>query len=286
MTHITSAAKFLSLVGTLMVGTVAAGTADAADRYATIWEKSSGPAWLAQHRIPASTYQAEFDKHVKDGYRLKVVSGYGAAGLSEDDILFFATIWEKSSGPAWLAEHGVIGADYQAKFDQHVKDGYRLKMVNSYLISATDAYATVWEKSSGPAWLAQHRIAAANYQTEFDKHVKDGYALKVVSGTRIPVLHEIYATIWEKSSGPAWLAEHGLTGADYQTKFDQHVKDGYRLKVVNVHNVGGQDVFATVWEKGSGPAWLAEHGVAGDDYQAKFDQHVKDGYRLIWVSGY
>jgi Polyglycine hydrolase-like, structural repeat len=117
MRHITQTARFFGLVSVLMAGIAPIGTADAGDRYATIWEKSSGPTWIAQHGIAAANYQTEFDKHVKDGYRLKLVSGYPAGGDAR-----YTTIWEKSSGPDWIAQHGIVGEDsYQLEFDKRVK---------------------------------------------------------------------------------------------------------------------------------------------------------------------
>lgn len=44
--------------------------------FAAIWVKVSGPAWVARHDMLSDAYQEEFDKLVKDGYRLKHVSGY------------------------------------------------------------------------------------------------------------------------------------------------------------------------------------------------------------------
>jgi hypothetical protein len=45
-------------------------------KYAAIWEKIEGPAWVTRHGMLSDTYQEEFDKLAKEGYRLKRVSGY------------------------------------------------------------------------------------------------------------------------------------------------------------------------------------------------------------------
>jgi hypothetical protein len=46
--------------------------------FAAIWKKIIGPDWIAQHGILANTYQEEFDKFSKQGYRLRHVGGYHA----------------------------------------------------------------------------------------------------------------------------------------------------------------------------------------------------------------
>jgi len=40
----------------------------------------------------------------------------------------------------------------------------------------------IWDKSSGPAWIARHGLTSAGYPQEFDKLVGQGYLLKLVSG--------------------------------------------------------------------------------------------------------
>jgi len=60
------------------------------DYYAAIWEKSPGPAFYARHGMTSPVYQQEFDNIVKQGYMLKVVSGYDQ-GQSDR----YAAIWTK-----------------------------------------------------------------------------------------------------------------------------------------------------------------------------------------------
>jgi hypothetical protein len=98
-------------------------------------------------------------------------------------------------------------------------------------------------------------------------------------------VEERYATIWEKG-GPAWVACHGYNAADYQKAFDQHAKEGYRLTCVSGHGIGGEARYAAIWEKRKGPEWVACHGHNAADYQKAFDQHAKEGFRLVWVNGY
>lgn len=117
------------------------------DLYAAIWDNTSGPAWEARHGLTASDYQAEFTALVAKGYRLKCVSGYASGNQA-----LYAAIWDKSSGPAWEAHHGMTAADYQTTFNQLLAKGYRLEFVSGYGVNGQDLYAACWDKSSGPAW--------------------------------------------------------------------------------------------------------------------------------------
>lgn len=44
--------------------------------FAAIWEKVDGPAWQARHQMLGDGYQEEFDRLLREGYRLRDVSGY------------------------------------------------------------------------------------------------------------------------------------------------------------------------------------------------------------------
>jgi CubicO group peptidase (beta-lactamase class C family) len=236
--------------------------------------------WLARHGMTPAEYQAAFDDAVKHGYRLREVSGYRAGNAAR-----YAAIWDKTSGPAWVARHGLSSAQYQSEFEKLANQGYRLKEVSGYGAGNGPLYAGVWEKSAGPAWVARHGMSAAQYQAEFDKLVQQGYRLTDVSGYAVGS-GVAYAAIWEKTKGPAWVARHGLTSAQYQAAFDDLVGKGYRLRKVSGYSLGGQARYAAIWEKAGGPGWVARHGMTGAEYQGEFTNLRDQGYRLTWVNGY
>lgn len=250
-------------------------------KYAAIWQRSSNrSAWVAHHGMTSSQYQAKFDQYVDDGYRLVDVSGYSVGNRAR-----YAAIWEKRSGPAWVARHGMTSSQYQSRFNQYVADGYRPVDVSGYQVGNQTRYAAIWEKRSGPAWVTHHGMTSSQYQAKFDQYVADGYRLVDVSGYRVGTQAR-YAAIWEKRSGPAWVARHGMTSSQYQTKFDELTADGYRLVKVSGYKVGNRNRYAAIWEKRSGSAWVARHGMTSNGYQTAFNNYVDDGYRLVSVSGY
>ena len=238
-----------------------------------------GNAWAARHGLTAAQYQTEFDTLVSQGFRLVEVDAYGVGGQA-----LYAGIWEKVAGPAWVARHGLTGAQYQTEFDTLVRQGYRLREVSGAGVGDHALYAALWDKSPGPEWVARHGLTGAQYQTEFDTLVHQGFRLRQVDGYAVNG-QAYYAGIWEKTPGPAWIARHGLTGAQYQTEFDNLVHQGYRLVDVSAYDVGGQVFYAAVFEQRGGRAWIARHGLSSSEYQAQFDNLVSQGFRLKWVSG-
>lgn len=248
-----------------------------ADQHAT-----RAAAWEARHRMTSASYQDTFDELVADEYRLTYVSGYT---INNDPR--FAALWEKTNdGVAWVARHGMTSSSYQSQFDDLVDQGYRLRQVNGYTVGGSARFAAIWDKSSGPAWEARHGLTASELQETFDDLVDQGYRLTHVSGYAQGNT-ALYAALWEKiEDGIAWMARSGMTAEGYQSRFDEYVSQGYRLVVVNGYVVDNVAYYAAIWDKSSGGAWVARHGLSSSQYQTKFDELVGEGYRLKSVSGY
>ena len=246
----------------------------------TVRVNVASSAWIARHGLSSAAYQSEYDKHTGNGYRLTHVSGYGVGSKA-----YYAAIWEKRSGPAYVARHGLSSAAYQSEYDKHTGNGYRLTHVSGYGVGSKAYYAAIWEKRSGPAYVARHGLSSAAYQSEYDKHTGNGYRLTHVSGYGVGN-KAYYAAIWEKRSGPAYVARHGLSSAAYQSEFNQHTRNGYRLTHISAYDVDGKDYYAAIWEKTGGNAWSARHGMSSRNYQCQFDNHYYQGYRPKLVSGY
>ncbi len=211
--------------------------------------------------------------------------------LSAKDIAGIKAIYPNSVGCgtdiSWVSHHGMTSAEYQKKFNQYVgQSKMTLTHVSGYNVNGKDYYAAIWEKQNNPpAWVARHAMTSAQYQAEFNKWTKAGYRPTTVSGYSVGNSAR-YAAIFRKVSGGAWVARHGLTSAQYQTEFNKWTKAGYSPVVLSGYGVAGKDYYAVVFEKKSGGAWVARHGLTSAQYQAEFNKWTKAGYRTVNVSGY
>lgn len=242
------------------------------------WEQGGG-SWVARHGLSGAQYQTAFDTFVKQGFRLRTVSGYSVGGKTR-----YAAIWDKATGPAWAARHGLTGAEYQSAFDDLVKKGYRLKVVSGYSVGASARFAAIWEKSAGPEWTARHGLTGAQYQQVFDQQVKAGFRLCWVS-VYAEGGQARYAALWEKSAGPGWVARHGMEEAAFRAAAQGFAAQGYDLVCGNAVSLGGKDFYTALWQKKSA-ASVMHHGMTGATYQNKFDDLVAQGWRPVFVAGY
>ncbi len=228
---------------------VAGYDTSAGARYIGIWEKSSGPAWVARHGLTAGAYQSAFTSLTSQGYRLRTVSGY-----TDRNAERYAAIWEKAGGPAWVARHGLTAGAYQSTFTSLTSQGYRLKVVSGYTVGGVVRYAAVWERSGGPAWAARHGLTSAQHQSTFNSMVAAGYRLTYVDGYATPQ-GQRFAAIYERSGGPAWEARHDLTSSAYQQLVNSWSARRMRPLTVSGYStstyVANQQRFATIWVRDS-----------------------------------
>lgn len=236
--------------------------------------------WAARHDLSSSAYQAAFKQFTGQGLRLTSISGY----LKNGAVRYAAT-WQKVDGPPWIARHGLSGAAYQKAFSANAKAGYRLVYVSAFDTPKGNRYAAIWEKRTGPPLRAFHGLTSGAYQKRFSSLTKSGYRLLHVAGYSRGSAAR-YAAIFEKSSGPAWVSNHGLTYGDFQKRYTSLTKQGFRLKVMNGFRAGGKDRYVGIWEKSSGPALRARHGIPGSSYQRLFDIDRHQGFWPVAVHGF
>lgn len=129
-------------------------------------------------------------------------------------------------------------------------------------------------------------MTSAEYQDRFDTYVgQNGLRLVDVSGYGVDG-EARYAAIWADVEGPKWVAHHGLTPSQYETKFDDYTDDGFRATLISGYSVDGSPRFAGVWEQYDGPRWALYYGMTASGYQRRFDDMLDRGFRPTDVTGY
>ncbi|AFE04884.1 beta-lactamase [Corallococcus coralloides DSM 2259] len=199
--------------------------------------------------------------------------------------ILLAGIWVQDGGPAFVARHNLDANQYQAAFDEFVRQGLRLTWVSGYSINGQERFAAIWQQDGGPAFVARHNLDANQYQAAFNEFVGQGFRLTCVSGYTVNG-QERFAAIWQQDGGPAFVARHNLDANQYQAAFNEFVGQGFRLTCVSGYTVNGQERFAAIWQQDGGPAFVARHNLDANQYQAAFNEFVGQGFRLTCVSGY
>ncbi len=223
------------------------------------------------------------------------IAGVGIAGLSGSLVRPAAASGggpvptrlsgRTQAGVEWSSNHDMDGDQYQAEYDSMSTQGWRLRRVSGYSIDGVDYYASIWELSSGPSWFGRHRITGDEYQATFEEYQDQGYRPIDISGYEKNGT-DYYAAIFEQSDNGPWEVHHRIDGDFYQSLVDGIGQNGYRPLHVSGYNVGGVDLYATIWEQSPGPAWASLHRLDRAGYQEQFEILRDQGYRPVDVCGY
>jgi CubicO group peptidase (beta-lactamase class C family) len=185
----------------------------------------------------------------------------------------------------WQARHGLSDTDYQTAFDDLFKRGYRLIKVTGTAPGGVPRFSGIWQRRGGNAWQARHGISEADYQSTFATLNDKGYRLTHVNAFKVGSAVRFNA-IWEHDYGVPSLVRHRLNGDEYQAMFEAQMRKGWRLRCVSGYEEAGEDRYACIWEEYAGPGWIGHHRLDGAAWQQEFDQHARDGFRLIQTCGY
>jgi CubicO group peptidase (beta-lactamase class C family) len=213
------------------------------DRYAAIFEKTTGPAYAARHNMTPAQYQVQVNQLKEDGYRPVQVSGFP----SGNDCKYAAIFFKEVNPPQAVAKHGLTAAQYQTEYDKWKGLGYKLTDISGYTVAGVDYYAAIWEKIAGPERFCRHGMTSAQYQDTYEEKASQGFRLHKVSGYSVGNQAR-FAAIWLKTTGAALAARHAISGAqNFQDEADRMYYLGYRPEWVNGYTVNNQDYFAATW---------------------------------------
>jgi CubicO group peptidase (beta-lactamase class C family) len=210
-------------------------------RFAAMWEKKSGGAWVSFHNMSSSTYRNKFDYYVKTkGYRLIHVDGYTVGNKAR-----FAAIWEKASGPAWRAKHNLTRSKLNSVAQEYGAQGYRLYRLSGYVSGGITKYAAIWHKV--PANSKYHTfLSSKEYQSTYEHYATKGYKIIYLNAFNDASGTPRFAAIWRKATGD-YSARHNMTHDNYQSEFENFYYQGLRLKCITGYQSNNKAKYAAFW---------------------------------------
>jgi hypothetical protein len=122
------------------------------------------------------------------------------------------------------------------------------------------------------------------YPVEIAQYTKAGYRPVWVDGFRAARTTWFNIVFMRDDGKMPWVARNDLTGMQYQAQFDTWRKAGYRPLNLESYPTADGIRYAAIFVKSAGSPWLAYHGVAEADHQARFDQLTREGWRPVIIS--
>jgi murein DD-endopeptidase MepM/ murein hydrolase activator NlpD len=212
--------------------------------YNAIFRPVGNVSWVARHGLTAAQYQTEFDTWTQAGLRLSNIDAYLVGGAVR-----YAAIFSNEPGAAWTAYHGVSEATHVAQFNTLKAQGYHPVNVSVVGVGGVRLVTALYDKSAFGGWVALHKIPAASYQAEYNTQAAAGRRPHYLNAYTLSGAVYYSAVFSSLSLGSSFVARHGLSGAQYQTEFNNWSGQGLLTKFVTGVSSGGSAAYAAVWNK-------------------------------------
>lgn len=236
--------------------------------------------------LTATRFQAESDKWTPLGYQLTSVSGY-SFGITD----VYAAVWELKVGPAIAAERNLNSTQYQTDLDAMGTKGYYPILVDAWTINGADRYGAIWVDSEGnsiPAWRTKFSLTKAQFQTDHDGFVGQGYCITCLSGYALGT-EARYTALWNECPGAAansTVLKYAVLPGQLQAQLNDMTKLGYRVSYVNGYALSNQAYYDLIYTLGSETAWFMMYGMNATRAQTKLDELSAQNYKVTVLSGY
>jgi len=235
---------------------------------------------LIRHRLNFDQFQRTYEEAERDGFRLIEVSGYSI--LNEP---YYAAIWERRESRPIQVHHRMTTLDFQRYVEELAHDGYRPVQFSAYTVANEPLFAAIWERRDGFPLEVHHQMTSVEFQRRSEDLARVGFRLTHLSPYTVGN-EPMYAAMWERTDGPPLEAEHRLTSTEFQRRFDDLSRAGFRLLQVNGYSIGNVPHYAAIWERRDGRPLEVHHGLTSDQYQVTVERATSLGFRVTHLSGF
>jgi hypothetical protein len=182
-----------------------------------------------------------------------------------------------------VAAHGLPIEDYQCYFDQMADSGYEPEWLDMYDSGGRTFVNVVGQRANG-AGSAFHGLTGGQYQARFNSLTGSGYRLVIVE-SYLQNGQVRYAGFFKRTSGPAFVAYHGLSASAHQTRFEELSRQGFQPRMISVVSAGGQMRVTGLYERMQG-SFVLRSQISLAEYQQVFNENVNAGRRPISLNAY
>jgi phage terminase small subunit len=240
-------------------------------RYSAVWRPST-EGEIQVYGWTYADYRKKYDELWKQGWRLKALQPFVLSG----DQVRYTAVWR----PSTEGEIQIYDAPYEtyrAKYDELWKQGWRLKLIQPYVVAGQVRYTAVWQPSK-EGEMQVYGWTYADFRKKYDELWKQGWRLKALQPFVLPGDQVRYTAVWRPST-EGEIQIYDVNYEAYRAKYDELWKQGWRLKLLQPYVVGGRTRYTAVWR----PATTGEfqlYGATYEQYRKRYDELWNQGWRL------
>ncbi|MEO1514012.1 MAG: peptidoglycan DD-metalloendopeptidase family protein [Bacteroidota bacterium] len=210
-----------------------------------IFKPKNRTPWVARHNMSGATYQAEYNKWVKQKkYRLQMIDSYLYKGK-----VHYAAVFVKKAGPRQAAYHGANGNLHQKNFESWTKNGWVPVNVSVVTVGGQRRYTAFYEKKSTNGIVLKSVMTPLQYQANFNKWGGKGMKLVYLNAYTFQGKPYFSAIWYGRTNFNNYPSKHHLSGNGYQTQFNKWTGKGYCTNLVTGYEYNNRPAFAGSWVK-------------------------------------
>jgi len=183
-----------------------------------------------------------------------------------------------------IQAYGWSYADYRKKYDELWPKGWRLYILQSYVMPGGQVlYNAVWRPATVDE-LQVYGSSYADYRKKYDELWPQGWRLYILQSYAMPNSQVLYNAVWRKGNLGEYQ-DYGSPYNQYRSRYDQLFPQKWRLQTLQSYVVGGQVTYNAVWRPGDSGEFQV-YGWTYADYRKKYDEIWPQGWRLYILQSY
>lgn len=211
-----------------------------------IFRPSKNIEWVARHNMDGIKFQKEFDKWVKEEYRLINLNSYLLKGKEK-----YAAVWIKDKSINWFAYHGKTLSWHENNFKKYSKDGWVPVNVSCLHKGNKTFVSALWEKKNTGGFYLRPEMKLEEFINAFKQYTdKEKFKLVYLDGY-IKNGKPRLSGIWHKNAADynSWWEKHNKTTNQFQTEYNSMLKNGYLTRCIAGYSHKGESFFEGIWSK-------------------------------------
>lgn len=211
------------------------GTA-ASPRYAAVWRRRGGPAFVGFHDATASVYQRFVNQYCPLGYVPTALTATGSGTNAR-----FAGFFERTNTPCYI-RHGLTLGQFNDECSSARSNGWRIRTVDVYGTSRSRRYIVSFVRSdASQTWC--NSGSASSYQTHFSAFTSGHARPQMVAFSD----SNRFVSVWTNDRIGTWVARHNMTSSSYQSYVDTYGQRGMYPISLAASGSGSSRRFAAIW---------------------------------------
>lgn len=224
-------------------------------------------------------YRMKYDEISPGGWRLHQIRPH----IDDNNIVRYTAVWRKSE----VIETQVYGytyEDYRSTYDELWKEGWRIFLLEPYVLNGQVLYTAVWRKQTSPSpELQVYGYSYEDYRESYDELWPEGWRLFLLK----PYVFNgevLYTAIWRPENTPEFQI-YGATYEEFRSLYNELWPSGYRLYLIENYRLGNETYYTAAWREGT-YSEVQAYEWPYQDYRLKYDDLWPDGWRLSLLDVY